>query len=57
MFKLCSYWVLVFEKVGFWSSFLKPITNKEHHSYDILGAGMLWKPKEARILTTNFKEF
>jgi hypothetical protein len=21
------------------------------HSYDILGAGMLWKPKEARILT------
>jgi len=22
-----------------------------HHSYDILGAGMLWKPKEARILT------
>jgi hypothetical protein len=26
------------------------------HSYDILGAGMLWKPKEARILT-NFNEF
>jgi hypothetical protein len=23
---------------------------KFHHSYDILGAGMLWKPKEARIL-------
>ncbi len=23
----------------------------EDHSYDILGAGMLWKPKEARILT------
>jgi hypothetical protein len=23
----------------------------EKHSYDILGAGMLWKPKEARILT------
>jgi hypothetical protein len=22
-----------------------------NHSYDILGAGMLWKPKEARILT------
>jgi hypothetical protein len=21
------------------------------HSYDILGAGMLWKPKEAKILT------
>jgi hypothetical protein len=21
------------------------------HSYDILGARMLWKPKEARILT------
>ncbi len=26
------------------------------HSYDILGARMLWKPKEARILK-NFKEF
>jgi hypothetical protein len=26
-----------------------PITNS--HSYDILGARMLWKPKEARILT------
>jgi hypothetical protein len=23
----------------------------EFHSYDILGARMLWKPKEARILT------
>ncbi len=22
-----------------------------YHSYDILGARMLWKPKEARILT------
>jgi hypothetical protein len=22
-----------------------------NHSYEILGAGMLWKPKEARILT------
>jgi hypothetical protein len=22
-----------------------------YHSYDILGAGMLWKPKETRILT------
>ncbi len=22
-----------------------------NHSYDILGVGMLWKPKEARILT------
>jgi hypothetical protein len=21
------------------------------HSYDIIGAGMLWKPKEAQILT------
>jgi hypothetical protein len=21
------------------------------HSYEFLGAGMLWKPKEARILT------
>ncbi len=27
-----------------------PFTNLTH-SYDILGAGMLWKPKEARILT------
>jgi hypothetical protein len=26
------------------------------HSYDILGARMLWKPKEARILN-NFKKF
>jgi hypothetical protein len=24
--------------------------NLLHHSYDILGAKMLWKPKEARIL-------
>jgi hypothetical protein len=24
---------------------------QNNHSYDILGAGMLWKPKEARILT------
>jgi hypothetical protein len=24
--------------------------NIKAHSYDILGAGMLWKPKEARIL-------
>jgi hypothetical protein len=23
----------------------------QNHSYEILGAGMLWKPKEARILT------
>jgi hypothetical protein len=23
----------------------------KNHSYDILGARMLWKPKEARILT------
>jgi hypothetical protein len=27
-----------------------------YHSYDILGARMLWKPKEARILT-NFNKF
>jgi hypothetical protein len=27
-----------------------------NHSYDILGARMLWKPKEARILK-NFIEF
>jgi hypothetical protein len=32
--------------------------NNKHlfHSYDILGARMLWKPKEARILK-NFIEF
>ncbi len=33
--------------------FLDPINVKkrlEDHSYDILGARMLWKPKEARIL-------
>jgi hypothetical protein len=24
---------------------------RTEHSYDILGAGMLWKPKKARILT------
>jgi hypothetical protein len=24
---------------------------KKLHSYEILGAGMLWKPKEAQILT------
>jgi hypothetical protein len=29
---------------------------KMYHSYDILGARMLWKPKEARILK-NFIEF
>jgi hypothetical protein len=28
----------------------------KNHSYDILGARMLWKPKEARILK-NFIEF
>jgi hypothetical protein len=28
--------------------------NVNDHSYDILGARMLWKPKEARILK-NFK--
>jgi hypothetical protein len=27
------------------------IGKKKTHSYDILGARMLWKPKEARILT------
>ncbi len=27
----------------------------QYHSYDILGARMLWKPKEARILK-NFKK-
>jgi hypothetical protein len=27
-----------------------PLNLSLDHSYDILGAGMLWKPKEARIL-------
>ncbi len=31
-------------------------TSAFRHSYDILGARMLWKPKEARILK-NFIEF
>jgi hypothetical protein len=40
---------------------LKPTTMQvttpnKFHSYDILGARMLWKPKEARILK-NFIEF
>jgi hypothetical protein len=26
------------------------VVSVQLHSYDILGAGMLWKPKEARIL-------
>jgi hypothetical protein len=31
---------------------MKPIiVVQPGHSYEILGAGMLWKPKEARILT------
>jgi hypothetical protein len=30
-------------------------SNTPQHSYDILGARMLWKPKEARILK-NFKK-
>jgi len=29
---------------------LKPFHKYYLHSYDILGARMLWKPKEARIL-------
>jgi len=33
------------------SGWLVVIYNTSTHSYDILGAGMLWKPKEARILT------
>jgi hypothetical protein len=30
---------------------MKKFITPKDHSYDILGAGMLWKPKEARILT------
>jgi hypothetical protein len=33
------------------NNILSPSSSKYWHSYDILGAGMLWKPKEARILT------
>jgi hypothetical protein len=29
---------------------LLPLWEVQKHSYDILGARMLWKPKEARIL-------
>jgi hypothetical protein len=34
----------------------KPYIIIKVHSYDILGAGMLWKPREAPILM-NFNEF
>jgi hypothetical protein len=38
------------------ASFQPPIDPPlKMHSYDILGARMLWKPKEARILK-NFKK-
>jgi len=33
-----------------WESFKFHFTTAMKHSYDILGVGMLWKPKEARIL-------
>jgi hypothetical protein len=36
-------------KLGTFEEFL--IWETYGHSYEILGAGMLWKPKEARILT------
>jgi len=52
------------DKLSFWSAFnylidvgssfnLKHLeqSNVSSHNYDILGAKMLWKPKEARILT------
>jgi hypothetical protein len=32
------------------ANFDHPLHYRANHSYDILGAGMLWKPKEARIL-------
>jgi hypothetical protein len=40
-----------------WSKFKVPKeeVGPRWHSYDILGARMLWKPKEARILK-NFKK-
>jgi hypothetical protein len=40
--------------LGFFQT-LNPWPPPSMHSYDIFGAGMLWKPKEARILT-NFNE-
>ncbi len=42
---------------GFWPKTIStPFFHAFKHSYDILGARMLWKPKEARILK-NFIEF
>jgi hypothetical protein len=56
----CPSNVVVVMTIWKWSLFqtnldgysLRPffIPYNENHSYDILGARMLWKPKEARIL-------
>jgi hypothetical protein len=44
---------IIMVKVGYFcmgKHYLSQKTNRILHSYDILSAGMLWKPKEARIL-------
>ncbi len=47
---------IMFIKFGGEITSYKAIVVGGTHSYDILGARMLWKPKEARILK-NFIEF
>jgi hypothetical protein len=50
-------WCMVFELlwmsivIGWCCKWMWQMLCVPMHSYDILGAGMLWKPKEARILT------
>jgi hypothetical protein len=39
------------ENLAFTLLRIMPLSFHVPHSYDILGARMLWKPKEARILT------
>ncbi len=43
--------IMHFRQYLYQASFVVKIDRKPlEHSYEILGAGMLWKPKEARIL-------
>jgi hypothetical protein len=52
--KYCHELFWIQWKKGISISFTKKLKwnlTSPNHSYDILGAGMLWKPKEARILT------
>jgi hypothetical protein len=39
------------ENLNYLTHLSNPCSKPINHSYDILGARMLWKPKEARILT------